>query len=250
MRCYQKERDMIMKKDCRFFTLIELLVVIAIIAILAGLMLPTLGLARERSRSIACLANLKQISTAGQFYQNDNDSCYFPSRVGSTSDWATYFDNGKSWVDYFVAEKVFPDYSIFSCPSSKMRKPESWNADGKGEYSHYGLNHFHLGSSKRYSDGILPAKMSSIRNFSNVVMVVENQVTDDTRASYLAADDPGEPSGTPVLGLAVPGHIKKSFNSLWSDGHASNQRAQTTTEIYSDKLLGTKLTQASKWRRQ
>ncbi len=56
----------------RAFTLIELLVVIVVIALLAALLLPTLGQATERARSTACLSNLKQMGVALRLYLDEN----------------------------------------------------------------------------------------------------------------------------------------------------------------------------------
>jgi prepilin-type N-terminal cleavage/methylation domain-containing protein/prepilin-type processing-associated H-X9-DG protein len=82
------------------FTLIELLVVIAIIAILAGMLLPSLGKAKEAAKRIGCVNQIRQLGLATTMYAGEFNG-EFPERT-TTGRWAdrlfSYYKTAKVLV--------------------------------------------------------------------------------------------------------------------------------------------------------
>ncbi len=92
-----------MKKSANF-TLIELLVVIAIIAVLASLLLPALGAAREKTKAIACAGNMRQMHLGMTSYAIDNNDM-FPT------------GNQNVWVAWHFVCALIPYYGK-ACPAA------------------------------------------------------------------------------------------------------------------------------------
>lgn len=170
------------------FTLIELLVSVSIMGILASLLLPALGRARERGRRAACISNLHQIGLAAMAYTEDWQGKFPALQSTAAEPWRWAGNLIFNWegttrplnsylgikrVTYSSAMTPFaPDIqSVVRCPSDNM----NW-APGTG--THY----FSLGSSYFYNaygkgigglNGLKGLEVTKVRNPSEVVLACD-----------------------------------------------------------------------------
>jgi len=113
-------------KNILGFTLIELLVVIAIIAILAAILFPVFGRARENARRSSCQSNLKQIGLGVIQYTQDYDEKFPIHNQGS-------FPQG-----FFVLiQPYIKSTQLYQCPSDTY---EAGTNPANDRYTDYAYN--------------------------------------------------------------------------------------------------------------
>ena len=190
------------------FTLIELLVVVAIIGILASLLLPVLGKARERSREAVCISNLKQQGTAMFMYQDDNEG-EFVERNGASSGGSGF--HGWRWP----LAQYLQDTS-----------GQTMNQTTLSDAYHCPIYEFTTNQKTGHAYNIrqLGGYFNTIGNIRDLDVPSETQVIADGTDTDTYVDKFTLPVGLFGSDTSVGDRHRGGINNLWADGSVSYKR--------------------------
>jgi len=206
----------------RRFTLIELLVVIAIIAILASLLMAALSAARENSRRVECLSNLRQVLNMHLLYADFNHGVFCIAWDKKLNQWDTgYLYKKPGILASGVPGATATTARIFNCPdsASSLLVNRSWTAQFAGYGYNYLLSFRTVGA---MPPDYRPVKVGALRNPARLSVVAD--------AAVFAAGTGSRPAPTAFLyntssnqgGYADFRH-RGRCGVGFADGHAASQ---------------------------
>ncbi|MBN1973863.1 MAG: prepilin-type N-terminal cleavage/methylation domain-containing protein [Sedimentisphaerales bacterium] len=206
------------------FTLLELLVVIAIIALLMGILLPSLNKARHQAKKIACQSNMRQMGIASQTYLIDSNYRLPPSSCHIS-------DPNEYWLR--ILAKYTRENLLFSCPSDTVKDLVDWNiplSEQKDRrLSSFAVNALLDPIQYRYSAGkSMYNNVNNIKHPSSCIWISEAPDTEQFNLADHIHPEQWEGSVDYAKRFVAWDRHSGTSNYLFSDGHAENLKFEQT----------------------
>lgn len=213
----------------RGFSLVELLVVIAMLAMLIGMLLPSMVMARDHSKQLICQTNLRQLISSAHAYAADNQDFYplalvskkqGTTIVSSCWDFTTTSVSGQKTVAAGILWQGSTTIKVQQCPAYKGLS--NWDID---PFTGYNYNASFIGGRATYKDDLSAPK----------VVIPSARISDVKSSGATAVFGDGEYSGGANKFMRSP--LAGSLDADFTDRYAGAQgfrHNKSTNVAYAD----------------